>query len=239
MADCEAMLEICLRFTDEAPEGYVVREPYVPLVPQGWNGLLALAEAQNLADPEDDYVKRLDDLSPKERMQRLKPTYPVGIEPWDDGSMKLMLKSMIPSIGLSRVAVSNAVPWSFRTEGRSNLSPPDKAQVKAAEFWREMLNALAPSLSLVVAFGNVAEYVIQEAGWTGHFVKLRLPSPSARYRLANMFDTNDLLTRFPEVAFAWANLPKPDPSLETLALGQVLFACHAVSLRRLLPDGRV
>ena len=35
----------------------------------------------------------LEKMSPTKRMQRLKPNYPVGIEPWDDGSMKLMLKS--------------------------------------------------------------------------------------------------------------------------------------------------
>ncbi|MBL7223220.1 MAG: hypothetical protein ISS72_05155 [Candidatus Brocadiae bacterium] len=230
-----AMLDVCRMFADQAPDGVVFREPYVPLVPACWNGLLALAEAQNLGDPHSEYVERLEGLPSNERMQRLKPDYPVGIEPWDDGSMKLMLKSMMPSLDLGRVGVSNAVPWSARKGARVNANPRQEAEAAAAEFWRAMLDLLTPEIRLIVAFGNVAERVVREAGWGSRYIKLRLPSPPARHRIAGMFDDADLLERFPEVKRSWEALAKPDPTLAQPATGQILFACHAASLGKLLP----
>jgi len=237
MRTLEAMLDVCRMFADQAPDGVVFREAYVPLLPEGWNGLLALAEAQNLGDPQSCYVKRLMGASAHERMQRLKPGHPVGIEPWDDGSMKLMLKSMIPAVNLERVAVSNAVPWSRRKGARANANPRHEAETVAVGFWREILSLLSPGLQLIIAFGNVAERVVYGAGWGSKCVKLRLPSPPARHRIANMFDEDDLVQRFPEVKQAWEALPKPDPSLADPATGQILFACHAVSRRKDLPPG--
>ena len=39
----QALLQVCEQCTLLAPAGAVVKEPYVPYVPDAWNGVLVLA----------------------------------------------------------------------------------------------------------------------------------------------------------------------------------------------------
>jgi hypothetical protein len=48
-------------------------------------------------------------------------------------------------------------------------------------------------------------------------------------RIVGMFDTEDLLERFPEVAAAAGRMPE---FLKSYRANKILFACHAVSLAR-------
>ena len=42
------LITICQRYVLDAHSLVVVPEPYIPLMPEQWNGTLVLAEAQNL-----------------------------------------------------------------------------------------------------------------------------------------------------------------------------------------------
>ncbi len=228
MVDSAAMIDVCRRFTEKAPADVVIREPYIPLIPKNWNGLLVLAEAQNLSDPNGVYEQELEQMTPEQRWERLKkPSGLIGVGPWDDGSMKLMLKSMIPEIDLNRVAVSNAVPWSYQKGLRTNINPKEDSEGIASKFWGEIIDIISPQLHYIITFGNVAERVLHNSGVErSRIFKLRLPSPLPRNLLCNMFNENDLLKRYPEVQKAAESLGM-QASREN---AMVLFACHAVSV---------
>ena len=91
----------------------MVPEPYLPYLPDQWNGVLVLAEAQQLAGARE-YLRWLRGLPPEQRMIRLSTPNPsgVGVGPWDNGIVKLAVKAMMPDIQPEEVAVGNAVPWS-------------------------------------------------------------------------------------------------------------------------------
>ena len=241
----KALLEVCRKYTSDAPENVIFPEPYLPYQPENWNGILVLAESQVIRDKEEDYAKWLQKLTPEQRMTRLRrkdpiPPYPdkrdkIGIGPWDDGTIKLALQAIFKGaklgLELENVAISNAVPWT-RKSGGKNLNPGEEMQVKAAKFWEEIVAVWKPDIKALVVLGNVAERVMRKAGvlekYKKNWLKLRLPSPNAINRVSGMFETDDLNARFPEVRGA----------LNTLEMGEnvqqykmkVFFACHAVSL---------
>src|SRR5687767_623342 len=71
----------------------VFQEPYVPYVPDNWNRVLLLAEAQNLSDSSKDYVAYLRARTQDERICRLGGSNDIGVWPWDDGSLKLAIEA--------------------------------------------------------------------------------------------------------------------------------------------------
>lgn len=227
---------VCDRFSGLAPMSWKFREPYVPFVPARWNGVLVVAEAQQLAGRSSPYVASLEGLGAEDRYCRLylgeqlggKPSVGpgprLGVGPWDDGSVKLALLSMNGQLPLNRVAVSNAVPWSRTKSGNQNDNPSARAEKLAAAFWAELLKVWSPRLRQVVLLGKVANRVFDGLVPADRVVRLRLPSPSLVNRVQGMFDPDDLLRRFPEVERAARALRLvPSPS-------QVFYACHAVSL---------
>lgn len=220
----DRMLAVCRRFAEAAPAEAMIREPYLPYVPANWNGVLVLAEAQQLAGPKQ-YHELLRGLSAEQRMDRLSLPYPsgIGVGPWDDGTAKLALKAMMPELDLSQVAVGNAVPWSCRTESGTNANPTEAMWRQAAAFWRELLDVWRPEFRPLILLGKVAARVLDDAG-ARNAVKLRLPSPNNIQRICGMFDQDDLLARYPEVGVAGAELGI------SLNPSNVFFACHAVSL---------
>jgi len=178
----------------------VVEEPYLPYVPPDWNGILVLAESQNLADDESEYVNWLHGLDPEKSFLRLylnSPLEGLGVAPWDDGILRIGAVVAKPGKSPAEMAVSNAIPWSF-AEGRVNaraFSAPVRKM--AAGFWSEVLHELRPEH--IIAAGAVAKDVLRRAGWDAEQMTcVRLPSP----RLASwsgMFDPDDLLRRYAEV----------------------------------------
>ncbi len=208
-----------------APVKAVVREPYIPFVPQKWNGVLVLAESQNMSKKNGQYVKWLKGHSRDEKIKRLYlKENEVGIQPWDDNSLKLAVEAAFGVLA-SETAVSNAVLWSQRGDDDQNANPDKELQQASSLLWEELLPVLNPTL--VICCGKIAKDVIADTEWPGKTLSLRLPSPSALSRISGMFDEDDLLKRYPEVA----RVIKKHPEWITgYKKNKTFFTCHAVSL---------
>lgn len=98
-----------------------VPEPYIPFVPDTWNGGLVLAEAQNHGAKSREYLEWLRGLDSKARMLRFyMHGEKLGCQPWDDGSLKFAL-ACVSDFDPGRWAVGNAVLWSrIHPSGRNN-----------------------------------------------------------------------------------------------------------------------
>ena len=226
-----AVMAVCRKFTGAAPAKVTVPEPYLPYVPDPWNGILVLAEAQQLASA-NEYREWLLGLSSDERIRRLYLRSPdnIGVGPWDDGSIKLGLLAMLPELRLTEVAVSNAVPWSW-AKGRSNQNPTEEMQKIAAAFWRELLTAWRPEIRCVVAVGKPAQSVMTASEVKTQIVPLASSSRNFMGRVRWLFDPDDLLRHYPDVQRATEAVGirlEGDKEFHN----KVFFACHAVSVGR-------
>lgn len=67
----DEMIRVCQRHVLPSGIRAVVPEPYVPFFPDRWNGVLVLAEAQNLGRRNGGYRETLLSMSPEEHMVRL------------------------------------------------------------------------------------------------------------------------------------------------------------------------
>jgi len=234
-------LDICKSSLYKPANNVVIPEPYLPYVPDNWNGILVLGEAQNLSPPNDPYVKWLRGLDSKSRMRRLGACKSgiIGVQPWDDGNIPLALKSINGNMDLSKVAISNAVPWS-RSKDRKNVKPDACMMKQASRFWNELLNAWEPKIRLCIVFGRVSGQVLREAGLEEQkLLELRLPAPNLSIPAA-MFEEEDLLKRFCEVrkALGSPQLLKHAEDWQKKRAQRhraVFFACHAVSKTRYHP----
>lgn len=235
MLDLQAMVDVARRHTlgtddlDEDGLEVAFEESYLPYFPRNWNGVMVLAESQNLPSAADGYCQHLSSLTEEERLTRLPASDDlIGVAPWDDGSIPLMVKSIWNDLDVLEVAVGNAVPWSCRKVGGGNANPRKVMVPRASEFWNELLPILSSKLHTILVFGKIAEEVlrcsVEKTRWNGLFLPLVLPSPWNMNRLASMFVKEDMLSRFPEVENA-RQLLKDD-----FSWCQIAFACHAVSV---------
>lgn len=206
-------------------------EPYIPFIPSNWNGCLILAEAQNHSKKNDAYLSRLKRLISEAKMLRLyEEEDKLGCQPWDDGSLKFAL-ACISDDAPERWAVCNAVLWSRRSPSGSNATPSDFMKNNSVTVWTQYLEVLKPRW--IVAAGKVAREVIDKADYTGDRLNLLLPSPLNLQRLSTLFETDDLLKRFPEVA---SKLEKYGNLIEGKGYSnKILYACHVVSMSRKSP----
>lgn len=203
----------------------VISEPYIPYIPENWNGILVLAESQNLSKNNQNYVDKLKALSPIERILRLsKNKDDIGVYPWDDGSLKLALESSL-QVKAKETAVSNAVLWSQRSQTGANKNPGEEIIKMSIDIWNKSLEILNPRF--VVIAGKVAREIIDKTRWKGEKVHIRLPSKSAMSRVSGMFDENDLLERYPEVKEV---VERNENWIKEYSLNKIFFACHTVSL---------
>ncbi len=218
------LIEICKNYYIEN-EIAVIAEPYIPFIPENWNGILVLAESQNLSKANQSYVKELRKDSPYDRLIRLyKNTKFIGVYPWDDGSLKLAIESAL-KVNANETAVSNAVLWSQRSGSGANKNPERIIQELSTEIWNEFLYILNPEL--VILAGKIAQEVINRTKWKGNKKALRLSSRNAMSRISGMFDKNDLLKRYPEVREV---AEKNKSWIKDYSLNKIFYACHAVSL---------
>lgn len=184
------------------PEPYV---PHFPADPETWNGILVVAEAQNLSDKVAHYRSKLLDLSRNGRSEELcdrlnlplfKDGEEIGIGPWDDGTIKLSLACIRGLEAVDRVAVSNAVVWSS-SEGGSSEHLRREMVDASVRFWRGMLGVLRPKE--ILAFGATARNVMSRAGYPKDQL-LSLPGPFGRaLQIGFKMDVSRLLQGFPEV----------------------------------------
>jgi hypothetical protein len=239
----DALLKVCNEHCYQNSGNVIVPEPYLPYVPENWNGngILVLAESQSSNAPH--YWKWVKEKSELERMQRLgeNPEKPekIGIGPWDDGTIKLALQAIFTGanldLKLEDVAVSNAVPWTRGSGNNSkNLRPDKQMEAEAAKFWMDIFDKWQPDIKVLVVLGSVAKRVLTGADilsnskYKEKCLKLRLPSSNAINRVSGMFDCADLKKRFKEVEKALNTLEIIES--ENQYKMKVFFACHAVSL---------
>lgn len=204
----------------------VIREAYIPYIPLQWNRYLVLAEAQNLAKANGDYVRWLTGLSPRRRMNRFADGPAVG--PWDDGSLPCAIEAAF-HLNSRETAVSNAVPWSLTTpDGKRNRRPlSEEIKDKAVRFWEDLLPLIKPTH--IITAGEVGKEVLERADPEGHYClkSVWLPSSRAMSPKSGMFDVDDLLKRYPEVQQVVQSKPE---WFQTYKRNKVFFACHVVSL---------
>jgi len=237
----EALLNECKKHAYKDTENVIVPEPYLPYMPENWNGILVLAESQSSNAGEYwDWVKEKSELAKLECMQRL-GKYPKGglsIGPWDDGTVKLAVQAIFEGANLDLkfedVAVSNAVPWTRGGGNNSkNLRPDGQMIAKAVDFWKDIFEVWNPDIKALIVLGNIAEEVMNAPGIKEKYKKnqLKLRSPSRRYisLVSGMFDCDDLKARFTEVQKA-LETPKISKDVKDYYKNKVFFACHAVSL---------
>lgn len=223
----EQLIEICKNHVLPSDVDVVIREPYVPFIPDDWNGILVLAESQNLSKTNAAYVEKLRSLSIIEKFFRLTDPNSIGIQPWDDGSLKLAIESAF-GVSARATAVSNAVVWSQVSPEGNNRNPSELLVEHSCKFWNELLPMICPKH--IVTSGNLANTVIEkiERGSWKH-TKLRLPSPNAMSRISGMFPEKELLLRFPEVDQVIQKHPEWAQKEGGYRQNKIFFACHAVA----------
>lgn len=222
----------------------VIREAYIPYIPPKWKDYLVLAEAQNLANANGDYVTWLKGLLPRERMNRLRERMNtvgdgLAVGPWDDGSLPCAIEAAF-HLNPCGTAVSNAVPWSRIKPDGKNENPSEEMKDKAVRFWEDLLPLIKPTPTHIITAGKVAQEVLGKAikkvlerapNMSFHQLSVRLPSPWAMNLISGTFKVEDLLRRYPEVHRVVQENPEWFRSdTEGLRRNKVFFACHVVSL---------
>lgn len=224
----DGLVNLCKNYILPVKENVVIPEPYIPYIPDKWNRVLVLAESQNLAKSNDDYVAALRKMDTRQKIERLyyavKIENIVRIQPWDDGSLKLATEAALKAKSCY-TAVSNAVLWSQRSDTGTNINPSNFLMNLSARIWKEFLLILQPKI--VITAGKKAEYVIKKSCWSGQHIKLRLPAKTAMSRVSGMFKTEDLLKRYPEVNRVVIENPA---WVKEYKQNKIFFACHAVSI---------
>ncbi len=227
----DRLISICKQHVLTDSDSIVVKEPYIPYIPDNWNRILVLAESQNLSDTNSKYVNTLIGNNEDWRCDRLNKRFPidsiVGVYPWDDGSVKIAIEAAL-GVKASETAVSNAVLWSQRGSSEQNITPGISLQIRSISLWKEMLEVLNPEK--IVCCGKIAANVISETGINAKVLKWRLPAKTAMSRVSGMFEMDDLLKRFPEVKNTIDRHPEWIYK-DNYQLNKVFFACHAVSMR--------
>jgi len=159
----EALYDVCRRHhvRDHHSLGIVLPEPYIPYLPpvavgEDWNGVLLLAEAQNMGNREVVYCDKLESAHQRDRWNRLNLSYcrfpeklrpspcgvhrDVAIAPWKNGVMPFVVVALAELhskaadvlgtdnglLAVQHVAVCNAVPWSRRNDKGGILRPITK-----------------------------------------------------------------------------------------------------------------
>jgi hypothetical protein len=237
----QELFDVCERHA-LASGDVVVPEPYIPHLPKSpkeWNGILVLAEAQNLSSAKvRQYRESLEALHKAGDYEALHDRLNgdlhessglqgVGIGPWDDGTIKLAVAVLRGVETIDQLAVSNAVLWSSKTNAaREKIARQSKTA--SVQFWRDLLPILQPTE--VWAFGGTAREVMRRAG-VPSIRLLGLPGPFVRrLRMGFIFDTDRLLSAFPEVARALDALKERGVIIHDEALA-VHCACACVGAR--------
>lgn len=222
------LVAICRRHVLDSTYSAVVPEPYIPLIPERWNGTLVLAKAQNLSGKNGSYPAWLKAASPEARIRRVGRNGRAGVGPWDDGALKLAVEAAL-RLRAAECAISNGVLWSLVNSNGTNQNPSKALVDRSATLWAEMLPVLQPTH--IVTVGMKARAVISAALKSSPLELKRtswaLPSPRLLSPLSRMVYEADLLRRFPEVARVI------ETHSEWLRGSQrrnkILFACLAVS----------
>lgn len=227
MSKKEKMIKICMDYSVPDDFNVVINKPYIPWIPEDWNGILVLAESQNMSKNNIHYVNEIKKWSDKKKVCRLYNSGiegELGIAPWDDGSLKLAIEAAFKE-NADKAAVSNSVMWSQVSGTNANITPEKNLILKSTDLWSLLLPVLQPKK--IITAGNLAHQVISKTNTTINHIRLRLPSKTAMSRISGMFKIKDLLTRYPEVE---DSIKKHPEWKKKYPLNKIFFACHALSL---------
>lgn len=227
------LVRICLDYgVYQGTTEVVVNIPYIPYIPESWNGVLVTAEAQNL--DVDAYA----DYSDEQKICRLYPDYDntqsyamngpfpiLDVKPWEDGSIPLALKAAL-NLDPYKTAVCNACLWSWR-DGNANANPNEEMQKQSRELWKEMWTNLAPFVSKVVCCGSTAQSIFN---FVEENKKAKLCHPSKRLLnpISGMLKESDLFEFYPDVKRAYDELEYERYGIN-YKQNKIFYACHAVS----------
>ena len=227
------LVRICLDYgVYQGTTEVVVNIPYIPYIPESWNGVLVTAEAQNL--DVDAYA----DYSDEQKICRLYPDYDhtqsyavngsfpiLDVKPWEDGSIPLALKAAL-NLDPYKTAVCNACLWSWR-DGNANANPNEEMQKQSRELWKEMWTNLAPFVSKVVCCGSTAWSIFN---FVEENKKAKLCHPSKRLLnpISGMLKESDLFEFYPDVKRAYDELEYERYGIN-YKQNKIFYACHAVS----------
>ena len=125
------LIEICSLYQLPSYHDVIIREAYIPYIPLNWNGCLVLGESQNLSTTYGKYVEELRGMTKQEKLTRLRGTNDLGIMPWDNGALKIAIKSAF-NIDPASTAVSNAVLWSQTYNKTKNRNPSKSLEKHSA-----------------------------------------------------------------------------------------------------------
>lgn len=207
--------------------------PYAPYIPDNWNGYLAIAEAQQLRRSSTGNSKYVDDLlsgNTEQLIFRLNNEKfnkgKVGITPWDDGFIKIAIKSCFPEININQVAVANAIPWSLN---KLNTKQDKFLIERSKKYWKEILELLKGDLKCVVRTGEYARNILafKELKDINIEKVFSIRSASQLERVSSLFNWEDLLKRYPEVKNAMLNSGYSIDDENNANL--IFYAAHAVS----------
>lgn len=223
---CEKHSILELKFKNMIPE------PYAPYIPENWNEFLVLAEAQQLrgnTNGNKKYVNSLKNEEKDEQIFRLgnekitnqKPEKMIGILPWDKGYIKIAMLSCFPEYSVEEYGLSNAVPWHLQKNKTEQATILIK---KSIEFWNDILPLIKPKV--IICTGKIAYNVICETNYNCNKYKIR--SASQLGRVINLFNSEDLIRRYPEVKGAIENYE--GEISDQYKKYYIFYAAHAVSL---------
>jgi hypothetical protein len=186
--------DISFNFIDEIlqkQENLIFAEPYIPYIPDQWNGLLVLSESQNLASHQN-YIDFLSKLNSSEKIQRLynsKNNLSLGVGPWDDGSLALAVEAAL-DLSYHKTAVSNAVLWS--KGGPINQNPSRHMIYRSIDYYKTIFETLKPIQ--ILSIGKQAEYIANKSinlikNIKCNIIYLQHPSPRNQWRLYQKLNT--------------------------------------------------
>lgn len=213
------------------------RYPYAPYIPKNWNGILVLGTSQKIKvknNGDKEYRESLLDLSDDYLIFRLgnqvvtgkKPDQFLGVEPWDNGFLKLAMLSCFPESKVNEFAVSNVIPWELSKE---NEIQNNFLASKSINFLKAVLPIIKPKYIIS------ASQMAQDSMLLGYSCKkmnfryINLLAPGALRYIINLFDENDLYFRYPEVRCAFELNPKLIKRNNPNWRHYVIYAAHAVS----------
>ena len=211
--------------------------PYAPYIPKNWNKILVLGGSQKIKaanNGKKEYRESLMDLSENEMIFRLgnpvvtykKPDQFIGVEPWDNGYLKIAMISCFPESRLDEYGISNAIPWEMSKDNKNwNILLNNKS----TKFWKVLFSILKPKY--VITVGNDALYTILVCYPRKEmkFKFFNLMAPLAPIGSRGIFNESDLYFRYPEVRYAIETNPKIIKRSDPNWRRYVFFAAHAVS----------
>lgn len=229
------LISICKKYNCKE-DNVVIPEAYIPYIPEKWNGVLVLAESQNLSGTNNNYVDKLKSFNTS--LLKINRLYEfeeyLKIEPWDDGTLKIAIEAAL-GVKADEIAVSNAVLWSQVTDRKTNENPSGTINELSTKIWKEFIDIMQPLK--IITVGKIAKIVIRNIAWekeekekwTDRTFSLRSPSKTYLSRISGMFDSDDLLDRFPKVKEV-INQNTNWLEKKGLKKNKIFYACHAVSL---------